>query len=340
MIKARNKTRCTVPSQTNPRTLTIVGKVRTGKKEGLHTSNFFEKNTRGRTNLCSNYPEISAFKFAMNSPTAIVDMSREPVIVSFMDAKELFSPATIAVNPFLLLADATPDEATIPTCVDFGISLSAVQENAGDLDLYRAFVAKQMMLKMSVQGAVVYVVKLLGKEGSMALAFPSLVKQLLEEKKRCAEVAEAKEPPKEVEGLGEQAGKKEASDTQQQGTLQQSDIRQFSKKKQGSKEKAPRSEVKGKQILKKRAVDKKVKEPRRAAGVETEEREGPILLEPEAREAMGESSENSDQSQVRFIYSYGYIFINSVTKHITITKNITTILILLLLMCGYLCGAH
>ena len=99
----------------------------------------------------------------MNSPTAIVDMSREPVIVSFMDAKELFSPATIAVNPFLLLADATPDEATIPTCVDFGISLSAVQENAGDLDLYRAFVAKQMMLKMSVQGAVVYVVNLLGK---------------------------------------------------------------------------------------------------------------------------------------------------------------------------------
>ena len=174
----------------------------------------------------------------------------------------------------------------------------------------------------------------------MALAFPSLVKQLLEEKKRCAEVAEAKEPPKEVEGLGEQAGKKEASDTQQQGTLQQSDIRQFSKKKQGSKEKAPRSEVKGKQILKKRVVDKKVKEPRRAAGVETEEREGPILLEPEAREAMGESSENLDQSQVRFIYSYGYIFINSVTKHITIKKNITTILILLLLMCRYLCGAH
>ena len=196
-----------------------------------------------------------------------------------------------------------------------------VQENAGDLDLYRTFVAKQMMLKMSVQGVVVYVVKLLGKEGSMALAFPSLVKQLLEEKKRCAEEAEAKEPPKEVEGLGEQAGKKEASDTQQQGTLQQSDIRQFSKKKQGSKEKAPRSEVKGKQILKKRAVDKKVKEPRRAAGVETEEREGPILLEPEAREAMGESSENSDQSQVRFIYSYGYIFINSVIKHITITKT-------------------
>ena len=43
----------------------------------------------------------------------------------------------------------------------------------------------------------------------MALAFPSLVKQLLEERKRCAEVLEAKEPPKEVDGIGEQtAGRK------------------------------------------------------------------------------------------------------------------------------------
>ena len=47
--------------------------------------------------------------------------------------------------------------------------------------------------------------------------------------------------------------------------LQQSDIRQFSKKKLGGKEKAPRSNVKEKQILKKRAVDKKAKEPKQAA---------------------------------------------------------------------------
>ena len=66
------------------------------------------------------------------------------------------------------------------------------------------------------------------------------------------------------------------------------DIRQFSKKKLGGKKKEPRSEAKEKQILKKRAVDKKAKEPKRAAGVETGEMERTVLLEPETRETMEE----------------------------------------------------
>ena len=84
-------------------------------------------------------------------------MTKEPSIVSFTDAKELFFSATIAVNPFvfLLLADAPPDDATIPTCIDFGLSLNAVQENVEDLELYRSFILKQMMLRLGVQGAVV-----------------------------------------------------------------------------------------------------------------------------------------------------------------------------------------
>ena len=41
-------------------------------------------------------------------------------------------------------------------------------ENVGVLELFRAFIAKQMMLKMMVQGASLYGVKLLGKEGAVA----------------------------------------------------------------------------------------------------------------------------------------------------------------------------
>ena len=61
----------------------------------------------------------------MNSQRAIVDMAKEPIIISFIDAKELFSPGTIAVNPFLLLADASSDCATIQMCIDFSFSLTA-----------------------------------------------------------------------------------------------------------------------------------------------------------------------------------------------------------------------
>ena len=53
-----------------------------------------------------------------------------------MDAKELITAETIAVNQFLVLAETTTDEATILTCVDFGFSLSLIQVNAADLDLY------------------------------------------------------------------------------------------------------------------------------------------------------------------------------------------------------------
>jgi len=117
----------------------------------------------------------------MNSLAALVDMSQAPITISYVDAKELISAEISAVNQFLMLAEATPDEATIPTCVDFGFCLSSIQENAADLDLYRAFIVKQIALRWGTQGAAIYTVKLLGPEGRVALAFPSLVKAILDE---------------------------------------------------------------------------------------------------------------------------------------------------------------
>jgi hypothetical protein len=120
----------------------------------------------------------------MNSLAALVDMSQAPTTISCVDAKELISAETIAVNQFLMLAEATPDEATIPTCVDFGFSLSSIQENAADLDLYRAFIVKQIAFRWGTQGAAIYTVKLLGPEDRVALAFPSLAKAILDEQSK------------------------------------------------------------------------------------------------------------------------------------------------------------
>ena len=72
----------------------------------------------------------------MNPQTTVVDMLKTPISVQFADAKELFTPQTIAITPYILLSEATPDEATIPTCIDFNLSLSAIQKNAENLELY------------------------------------------------------------------------------------------------------------------------------------------------------------------------------------------------------------
>ena len=53
--------------------------------------------------------------------TSIVDMEAEPIILSFSDAKELFCAESVAVNPYLLLVNAKPDDATIPACLDFNL---------------------------------------------------------------------------------------------------------------------------------------------------------------------------------------------------------------------------
>ena len=102
----------------------------------------------------------------------IVDLNRELVPLTYSDAKDLFSPQLIAITPFMLLADAKPDDATIVACVDLGLSVSAVQENADELEVYRAYIARQFALKMSVLGAQVFAVKLLGGEGATVPAFP------------------------------------------------------------------------------------------------------------------------------------------------------------------------
>jgi hypothetical protein len=78
--------------------------------------------------------------------------------------------------------EAKPDDVAIQASIDFNISISAVMENASDLDLFRTFITKQMKLRMGVQGALVYGVKLMGKEGALALAFPSLAKQILDDR--------------------------------------------------------------------------------------------------------------------------------------------------------------
>ena len=108
-------------------------------------------------------------------------MLKTPISVQFVDAKELFTAQTIAITPYILLSEATPDEATIPTCIDFNLSLSAIQENAENLELYREYIIKQIQLRLGVQGAAMYTVRLLGAEGKVALAFPSLAKQIFDD---------------------------------------------------------------------------------------------------------------------------------------------------------------
>ena len=106
-------------------------------------------------------------------------MTRVPVLIPFSDAGELFNPRTIAISPYQLLSEAKPDDIAVYASIDFNVSISAVMENASDMDLFHAFITKQMKLRIGVQGALVYGVKLLGKEGALALAFPSLAKQIL-----------------------------------------------------------------------------------------------------------------------------------------------------------------
>ena len=121
----------------------------------------------------------------MISQTALIGMSKDPICVEYEDAKELFTRMLIVVNPFLMFGDAKTNDATIKTCIHFNFFVSAVQENAGDLEVYRAYVAKQMSLRMSVHGAVLYAVWLLGeKEGAIALAFPSLRNKTIEERRK------------------------------------------------------------------------------------------------------------------------------------------------------------
>ena len=195
----------------------------------------------------------------MNSLAALVDMSQAPITISCVDAKELISAETIAVNQFLMLAEATPDEATIPTCVDFGFSLSSIQENAADLDLYRAFIVKQIALRWGTQGAAIYTVKLLGPEGRVALAFPSLAKAILDEQ------ATKLVPPL----LRLACRETETSGPVKEGGLLQQDIRLFSGKKTKQQGKEAPQMQKEQPIPKKRKVVKK-NAPSRAAGMEPE----------------------------------------------------------------------
>ena len=142
------------------------------------------------------------------------------------------------------------------------------------MDLFRAFITKQMKLRMGVQGALVYGVKLLGKEGALALAFPSLAKQILDDRRHKEETKTSQEGMKgkgsATDGAGIQEGK-EAGEVAggKEGVLLQSDIRKFSAKKRG-KAKEPRSTVKVSEVPRKKIQLKK--DPRRLVGLETEEK--------------------------------------------------------------------
>lgn len=232
----------------------------------------------------------------MNSQTMIVDLNRELVPLTYSDAKDLFSPQLIAITPFMLLVDAKPDDATIVACVDLGLSVSAVQENADELEVYRAYIARQFALKMSVQGAQVFAVKLLGGDGATVLAFPSLAKTVLESRKQEKERREGKQSAEE----GGSTKNQEVGETLavgKEGPLLQSDIRQFSGKK-APKAKEPRSVVKDVNIPKKK-VQRKDKEPKRAVGVQVEEAAKPQL--EKFKEPVEESS-SDESSEVRIGY--------------------------------------
>ena len=234
----------------------------------------------------------------MNSQTMLVDINRELVSLTFSDAKDLFSPQSIAITPFLLLADAKPDDATIIACVDLGLSVSAVQENADDLDVYRSYIARQFALKMSVQGAQVYAVKLLGGEGATAVAFPSLANTILENRRQGKELLEGKQRAEEGGSTTKSQEVGEMLTAGREGSLLQLDIRQFSGKRT-PKAKEARSIVKELNIPKKRKVQRKDKEPKRAVGVQAEEAAKPEL--EKFKEPVEESS-SEESSEVRIIY--------------------------------------
>ena len=212
----------------------------------------------------------------MNSQTMLVDINRELVSLTFSDAKDLFNPQSIAITPFLLLADAKPDDATIIACVDLGLSVSAVQENVDELDVYRSYIARQFALKMSVQGAQVYAVKLLGGEGATAVAFPSLANTILENRRQGKELLEGKQRAEEGGSTTKSQEVGETLTAGREGSLLQSDIRQFLGKRT-PKAKEARSIVKELNIPKKRKVQRKDKEPKRAVGVQAEEAAKPEL---------------------------------------------------------------
>ena len=228
----------------------------------------------------------------------IVDLNRELVPLTYSDAKDLFSPQLIAITPFMLLADAKPDDATIVACVDLGLSVSAVQENADELEVYRAYIARQFALKMSVQGAQVFAVKLLGGEGATVLAFPSLAKTVLESRKQEKERREGKQRAEEGGSTTKDQEVGETLAVGKEGALLQSDIRQFSGKK-APKAKEPRSIVKALNIPKKKKVQRKEKEPKRAVGVQVEEAAKPEL--EKFKEPVEESS-SDESSEVRIGY--------------------------------------
>ena len=160
----------------------------------------------------------------MNPQTTVVDMLKTPISVQFADAKELFTPQTIATTPYILLLEATPDEATIPTCIDFNLSLSAIQKNAANLELYRVYIIKQIQLQLGVQGAALYTVRLLGAEGKVALAFPYLAKQIFDDLAKGL-------VPERMQGVEKEQAKEGEGSLAKEGVLMQQDIRLFSGKK-------------------------------------------------------------------------------------------------------------
>ena len=198
----------------------------------------------------------------MNPQTTVVDMLKTPISVQFADAKELFTPQTIAITPYIRLSEATPDEATIPTCIDFNLSLSAIQENAGNLELYREYIIKQIQLRLGVQGAAIYTVRLLGAEGKVALAFPSLAKQIFDDLAKGL-------VPERIQGVEKEQAKEGEGSLAKEGVLMQQDICLFSGKKAKIAQNETQKKAREQPIQKRRKVVKKVKEPMRAAGLET-----------------------------------------------------------------------
>ena len=246
--------------------------------------------------------------------TSIVDMEAEPILLSFSDAKELFCPETIAVNPYLLLVNAKPDDATIPACVDFNLILSSVMENVGDAEAYRGFIVKQIQLRLGVPGALIHAVKLRGQEGGVALAFPSLVVEILKLKAASRQSAAAAKGLKEKEApvieAGDTTGVKE-------GTLQQLDIRQFSGKRKGETKKDGMSGRKGAASIRRKSAKKDHIKP---ASLVLEQKTVEETKEKEVPEDTQEDDEPSEVDNVCLVY----FFINSVFQAISILITITS----------------
>ena len=90
-------------------------------------------------------------------------MLKTPISVQFVDVTELFT-WRLSLSPYILLSEAMPDEATIPACIDFNLSISHSEENTANLELYREYIITQINLRLGVQGAALYTVRLLGAD--------------------------------------------------------------------------------------------------------------------------------------------------------------------------------